>query len=124
MARRPSALEFFFNAALVLTALPSVADTAVIQTGSQDTVIYGDKNRVIQVLNQGSSVHTPGGSGGGDVGVIQDSAQGVMLVGDKNRVKQVVLQANQLEHSASRGQGFSKDKDKDKGKDKHADAKH
>lgn len=96
MIRQPSFVQFFTSAAIIFSAWPVLADTAVIQNGSQDTVIYGNKNRVIQLINQASTVNSRAEPTAGDTGLIQDSAQGLTIVGDKNRVRQVVIQATDV----------------------------
>jgi lipopolysaccharide export system protein LptA len=99
MQRQHSWLRFFTGTAIVFSTWTAFADTAVIQNGTQDTVIYGNKNRVIQFVNQASAVNGGSGATGGDTGLVQDSAQGITIVGDKNRVRQVMIQSTSLEDS-------------------------
>lgn len=99
MQRQSFWLKIFASTALVFSAWPVLADTAVIQNGTQDTVIYGNRNRVIQLVDQASAVNGGSGTTGGDTGLVQDAAQGITIVGNKNRVRQIMLQSTSLEHS-------------------------
>lgn len=96
MLKKISVLGLLGVAALGVVALPVKADTAVVQQGTQDLIIEGDGNGVVQSSQQTSRIRQERGARS-STGVVQDVYQGGTILGDDNAVYQESSQVNVLE---------------------------
>ena len=95
--------------ALGFSALPVGAETAVVQQTTQDVIIQGENNTVIQNSEQVNRVRTRAGSRGDDAaGVVQDAWQVGDVYGDGNDVYQENSQINVIERHNTRSRSSSR----------------
>ncbi|HIK45880.1 MAG TPA: hypothetical protein IGR64_13505 [Leptolyngbyaceae cyanobacterium M65_K2018_010] len=88
-------------------ALPTLANTATVQSTTQSTTINGDNNQVIQVINQVNVSHPGLGRGrtnNAQRATSQDSYQAVGIEGSGNSVGQESTQVNREERVDQPGQ--------------------
>jgi hypothetical protein len=77
------------------TALAAFADTASVQTNTQDVYIEGVRNRALQDNQQSNRLRTRNyGASDGDQGIVQDSLQRTEIYGRSNQSEQRSTQAN------------------------------
>lgn len=102
MKQRYGAFSLLGAAAISTLAMPSFANTATTQTGTQSATINGNNNQVIQVINQVNIDHPGLGRGLGNNsrrGTVQNIYQGTSIDGSGNSVYQESNQVNQQESS-------------------------
>ncbi|NET37318.1 MAG: hypothetical protein F6K19_35725 [Cyanothece sp. SIO1E1] len=95
MLKQVYTLGLLSIAALGVTALPAQADTAVIQSTTQETYIEGVYNGSAQVneqINLNRSVNVRGRNG--STGIVQDTYQGTVVIGEDNTAVQSGSQIN------------------------------
>jgi hypothetical protein len=82
-------------ATLGAAALTASADTATMQTTTQDVYIEGSRNTALQENRQENRLRVKNASArGGDHAVVQDSLQQTSIYGRNNQVGQRTIQAN------------------------------
>jgi hypothetical protein len=79
-------------------ALAAKADTAVVQTGTQDLYVNGNGNTAVQDSTQVSAVKRTNVRGG-DTGIVQDNYQVGTVDGNRNRTYQGSSQVNATEET-------------------------
>jgi hypothetical protein len=106
--------------------LPGWADTATVQSSTQEATVIGTNNQVIQVINQynltnpGRGVLKRNQGRGDNTGTIQSANQGVLVQGQDNQVQLESTQVNQVERGRSNeyakdhGKGHAKKLDKNR----------
>lgn len=100
MLRKTVMLSLLSSPLLGVISLPAQADNATVQTSTQQVVINGNNNQVIQVINQTNIIDHPGRgnrrrNGGGNRNnraTVQDAYQGASVNGGDNRI---IQQSNQ-----------------------------
>jgi hypothetical protein len=80
-----------------LMSLPAGADTAVIQTTTQDTYVEGENNRSTQLSEQVNVTRSTGRTGRSSTGIVQDVYQGSTVLGEDNDAYQRNSQVNVTE---------------------------
>ncbi|MDJ0703336.1 MAG: hypothetical protein QNJ46_08655 [Leptolyngbyaceae cyanobacterium MO_188.B28] len=106
MLRKTGMLSLLSATLLGVVSLPVQADNATVQTGTQQVVINGNNNQVIQVINQ-TNVNQRSGrgrrrNGGNNRATIQDAYQGASVNGQNNTVFQESNQTNIQQESRGR----------------------
>ena len=104
MLRKTGMFSLLSATLLGVVSLPVQADNATVQTSTQQAVINGNNNQVIQVINQTNIIDHPGSNnrrrngGGSNRATVQEAYQGASVNGSENRV---IQESNQL--NAERG---------------------
>jgi hypothetical protein len=122
--------------------LSAQANSAVVQTVTQEAVINGDNNQIIQVINQVNvkrqgqnrgrkTGHTfdRDNSNNGNSAVVQDAYQGATINGNDNVAIQEIAQENRVSggdagRDRSQGRRGHQEGDDDHGKSKKQHQKH
>lgn len=120
--KKASTLGLLSAAMLCGSPFSAQANDAVVQTGTQEAIIDGNNNQVIQVINQVNIEHPGRGHGRGrsnrrgDTAVVQDTYQGATVYGDGNTVIQETTQENRVrQEHPGRGRGSWRHDDDDDG---------
>jgi hypothetical protein len=93
MSKKVLASGLFVIAALGFNPIPVKADTAVIQSTTQDTYINGEYNSATQTSEQ-ININRSRGRNRGSTGIVQDVYQGSTVVGEGNDAYQRNSQIN------------------------------
>lgn len=101
MLKKTFALGLLSFAALGFVSVPAQADTAVVQTSTQDTYIEGAYNGSGQMSDQ-INIHRSKGKKRGSTGVVQDVYQRTTVLGNDNRAIQSGRQVNVIERRNGR----------------------
>ena len=102
MLSKISALGALGVLALGVSALPVKADTAVIQTTTQDMIVEGSGNEAV------NSIRTRRGARHGDDGIVQDSYQVGDVYGNDNSAHQENTQVNVIQRHGGRSHSRSR----------------
>lgn len=108
MLSKISALGALGVLALGVSALPVKADTAVIQTTTQDMIVEGSGNEAVQSSEQVNSIRTRQGARHGDDGIVQDSYQVGDVYGNDNSAHQENTQVNVIQRHGGRSHSRSR----------------
>jgi hypothetical protein len=99
MLKKVCTLSCLSFAALGLISLPAQADTAVIQSTTNEAYVGGTNNRASQVSEQYNRIGTRGKKDNpNDTGIIQEAYQGVQVDGEGNQVEQRSQQRNIIQN--------------------------
>jgi hypothetical protein len=103
MLKKLSTIGFASIAALGCIAVPALADTAVVQTGTQDLYVEGEGNKATQESEQINHTRRVNPRAqDGSTGIVQDSYQGGTVLGEDNRTHQGSSQVNVSEEKGRR----------------------
>jgi hypothetical protein len=86
----------------LVTATPVKADTATVQSTTQETYINGEYNSSTQMSDQTSMQRRGGGSDDSSTGIVQDTYQGSSVSGYGNDADQRSSQVNVMEEIQKR----------------------
>ena len=108
MLRKTGMFSLLSATLLGVVSLPAQANNATVQTSTQQAVINGNNNQVIQVINQ-TNVNNHSGRGNqrrngerNNRATVQDAYQGASVHGSNNRVRQESNQVNAEQSSRGR----------------------
>lgn len=108
MLRKTGMFSLLSATLLGIVSLPAQANNATVQTSTQQAVINGNNNQVIQVINQTNVINHSGRGNQRRNGernnraTVQDAYQGVSVHGSNNRVRQESNQVNAEQSSRGR----------------------
>ncbi|MCG8363356.1 MAG: hypothetical protein MJA27_08505 [Pseudanabaenales cyanobacterium] len=108
MLRKTGMFSLLSATLLGIVSLPAQANNATVQTSTQQAVINGNNNQVIQVINQTNVINHSGRGNQrrnderNNRATVQDAYQGVSVHGSNNRVRQESNQVNAEQSSRGR----------------------